>query len=257
MLKEVRVKVQTAIDKLIPLQPSPSSYPMSIPASDGTVLYDAFTVIHALLLYADYDLLCYDYNNDDDYVLFGGRWDHYLRMHVEDLQRLYEAAYAVYNPIENYNMQESSTDGRKEDKTTKETTPSGTTQLETTHTGSETTTDTYYKAGLDSTGDGVQTDKITSQRDPALLTDTVTTSYTDAKTTDTTTPDNTIAGTFDGQTVGSYHDVQEHYMKRAGNIGSMSTQTMILQEWSIREKTMLMEFIQGFIDMFGMFVGGC
>lgn len=232
---------------------------MGIPDGQGGDMYDAFTVIHTLLLYARYDIICYDYQDlpeSDGYQLFYGRWIHYLNMKLEDLQRLHAAAYAAYNPIENYNMSESSTDGRKEDKTVKDTEPKGTTDITTTHTGSETTTDTMYKTGLGSGGTETKTDKIESKRDPSLLSDTVTTSYTDAKTTDTTTPSNTITGTFDGQTVGSYHDVTEHYMQRAGNIGSMSTQTMILQEWTIRSNNMLLEFIQGFIDLFGYYVGG-
>lgn len=248
------------MDQLIPLQSIPNSYPMAIPDGQGGDLYDAFTVIHMLLLYADYDVLCYDYQDlpeSDDYKLFYGRWIHYLTVKQDDLQRLHAAAYAAYNPIENYNMLETGMDGRKEDKTTKTTTPTGKTQVELKHTGKETDTDTVYKSGLDSTGDGVQTDKIVRDRDPSTLTDTTTTSFLDnAKTEDKTEPSNTMSGVFDGQTVGSYHDVTEHMLQRAGNIGSMSTQTMILQEWEIRSKNMLQEFIQGFIDMFCMYVGG-
>jgi hypothetical protein len=36
----------------------------------------------------------------------------------------------------------------------------------------------------------------------------------------------------------------------------MSTQQMIQQEWEIRSRNLLQEFIQGFVDMFGMYVGG-
>lgn len=244
------------MDKLIPLQPTPTQYSMSILAADNTTLYDAFTVIHAFLMWADFDIICYDKTGTtDDYVMFYARWQSYLYMHLQDLQRLYAAAYADYNPIENYNMYEQGTDGRKEDKTTDETTPSGKTKTETSHTGSETVTDTLYKSGLDSTGDGVQTDKSTSKRDPSLLKDTTEISYTNAKTTVEKTPSNTITGTFDGQTVGSYHEVTEHNLKRVGNIGSMSTQNMILQEWEIRSRNLLQEFLQGFIDMYGFYVG--
>ena len=245
------------MDKLIPLQPTPTQYSMSITAADNTTLYDAFTVIHAFLMWADFDIICYDKTGTtDDYVMFYARWQSYLYMHLQDLQRLYAASYAAYDPIENYNMTEQGTDGRKEDKTTDKTTPKGTTQSATVHSGSETVTDVLYKSGLDSTGDGVQTDKSTSTRTPTLLTDTTTVSYTNAETSVSKTPDNTITGTFDGQTIGPYHEVTEHNLKRSGNIGSMSTQTMILQEWEIRSRNLLQEFLQGFIDMYGFFVGG-
>lgn len=245
------------MDQLIPLQQLPTLYSMKITGTDNTTIYDGITVIHAFLAYADFDIICYDMNDPtDDYALFYAKWTAYLSMHLQDLQRVYAAAYAAYNPIENYNMLEQGTDGIKLDKTTDKTTPKGTTKTETTHTGSETVTDTLYKSGLDSTGDGVQTDKSTSKRDPSLLTDKTEISYTNAETSVEKTPGNTITGTFDGQTVGSYHELTEHNLKRAGNIGSMSTQTMILQEWEIRSRNLLMEFIQQFIDMFGYYVGG-
>lgn len=259
MLEKKKIKVQTACDQLIPLQVPPTFYKMNLESSTaGTDMYDEFTVIHALLLYADFDIICYATNNtDQDYQLFYGQWTHYLNMKLNDLQRLYDAAYAQYNPIENYDLYEEGTDGRKEDKTDKTVTPSGTTTVKQTHTGSETVTDTAYKNGLGSgSGDGVQTDKMISQRDPSALTDTTETSYTNAKTTDVTTPSNTVSGTFDGQTVGQYHEVNEHHFKRHGNIGVMSTQQMIQQEWEIRSRNLLQEFIQGFVDMFGMYVGG-
>lgn len=257
MLEMKKVRIQEAMDKLIPLQPTPTQYSMAIKDDDNNTLYDGITVIHAFLIYADFDTLCYDQTGTtDDYVLFYARWTSYLYMHGKDLQRIYAAAYASYNPIENYNMVEQGTDGRKEDGTTKTVTPSGTTTVSQTHAGSETVTDTAYKTGLNSSGDGVQTDKMVSQRDPSALTDTTTTSYTNASTTDTTTPSNTVNGTFDGQTVGSYHEVTEHNLKRSGNIGVMSTQNMIDQEWEIRSRQLLLEFLQQFIDTFCMYVGG-
>ena len=259
MLEKMKIRVQTACDQLIPLQVPPTFYRMNLESSTaGTDMYDEFTVIHALLLYSDFDIICYATNTtDQDYQLFYGQWSHYLNMHLKDLQRIYDAAYAQYNPIENYNMLEQGLDGRKEDKTEKQVEPSGTTQVTSTHQGTETLTDTAYKNALGSgSGDGVQTDKTVSKRDPSLLTDTVTTSYTGAKTTDTTTPTNSQSGSFDGQTYSGYHDLTEHRLKRAGNIGSMSTQNMINQEWEIRSRQLLTEFIQQFIDMFGFYVGG-
>lgn len=259
MLEKKKIRVMTACDQLIPLQVPPTFYKMNLESSTaGTDMYDEFTVIHALLLYADFDIICYATNNtDQDYQLFYGQWTHYLNMHLKDLQRIYDAAYAAYNPIENYNMMEEGLDGRKEDKTDKTVTPSGKTTVTQTHTGSETVTDTAYKNGLGSgAGDGVQTDKMVSKRDPSSLTDSTETSYTNAKTTDVTTPSNTQTGSFDGQTFSGYHDLTEHRLQRAGNIGSMSTQTMITQEWEIRSRLLLTEFIQQFIDLFGFYVGG-
>lgn len=259
MLEQKRIRIQTACDQLIPLQVLPSAYKMNLESSTaGTDMYDETTVIYCLLMWSDFDIVCWKLSpNDTDYQIFYNQWQRYLDMKLKDLQRLYDASYAQYNPIENYDLSEEGTDGRKEDKTDKTVTPSGTTTVKQTHTGSETVTDTAYKNGLGSgTSDGVQTDKMVSQRDPSLLTDSTETSYTNAKTTDVTTPSNTVSGTFDGQTVGPYHEVNEHHFKRHGNIGVMSTQQMIQQEWEIRSRNMLHEFIQGFIDMFGMYVGG-
>ena len=258
MLEKKRIRIQTACDQLIPLQVPPTVYNMHLESSvDGTDMYDAYTVIHCLLLYADFDIICYaDDPTDSEYQLFFGQWLHYCEMKLRDLQRIYDASYADYNPIENYDLFEEGTDGRKEDKTDKTVTPSGKTTVKQTHTGSETVTDTAYKTGLGSGTDGVLTDKMESKRDPSLLTDSTETSYTNAKTTDVTTPSNNVSGTFDGQTIGQYHEVNEHHFKRHGNIGVMSTQQMIQQEWEIRSRNLLQEFIQGFIDMYGMYVGG-
>lgn len=144
------------------------------------------------------------------------------------LYRAWAALQAEYDPISNYDMTETGADGRKLDSDT--ITPTGGTQTRT------------YRAGLNSTGDGVQADfvEVTPKED--------------AKT--ETTHGNTQTADFDGTTHSGYYEAKEHFFKRSGNIGVTTAAQMIQGELEVRVRDLLREWVKGFIDRYCYFVGG-
>jgi hypothetical protein len=151
-------------------------------------------------------------------------------------------------PLSNYDMVEQAADGRRVAKKTQESTPTGSTTVAITHTGSETTTGTTYQAGVDSTGDGVQTDKQVTKRDPSALSDTQTTSYAaGTKTTVTDQSQNDQSASADGYTLTGLDQATEHVLTRKGNIGVTTSQQMIMSELELRQTQMLRDYIGRFI----------
>ena len=112
-------------------------------------------------IYSQSDLRHFTAPNGD--IVEGGyivtEWGLFVQRNGENLKRMIDALFSEYNPISNYDMVEIRGQGEKQDKIT--TTPHGTV----------TNTTTTQKTGLQSAGDGVQTDKITGE-----------TSYTNADT---------------------------------------------------------------------------
>lgn len=154
-------------------------------------------------------------------------WQSFIARNGDNLSRMLDALFADYNPIENYSMTESGADGDREDKT--EIAPSGT------------TTNTQYGAGVNSTGDGAVMGKSV-------------TSYTNAKS--TTTPSNTQTMDFDGGTYSGFYKAREHYFKRNGNIGTVTSADMITQELTMRKYCDLVsDFVHNFIMQYCYFAG--
>ena len=141
---------------------------------------------------------------------------------------------ANYDPISNYDMIEQAADGKRLDSGTSTTTPSGT----------STNTNSLYRTGINSSGDGVLTDKTVNEQ-----------TYTDAQTETAIEPDNTQTMDFDGQTKTGYHEANEHYMKRSGNIGVTTTQQMAESEIELRKHDLLLEFVTRFIERHCYYAG--
>lgn len=184
-------------------------------------------------LYSQSDLRHFTAPNGD--IVDGGyivtEWELFVKRNGENLKRMIDALFSEYNPISNYDMIEVRGQGEKQDKIT--TTPHGTV----------TSTTTTQKTGLQSAGDGVQTDKITGE-----------TSYTNADTQNEFA--NTQSFDFDGETKTGFHKTLENYLKRSGNIGVTTSAQMIEQEIKIRQYTdLISDFVKRFIREYCYYVG--
>ena len=170
----------------------------------------------------------------DSYLNFLLLWTRWNELHAYDLWRAWSAMRADYNPIENYDMTETAADGKRIDKTKKETEPTG---------------KTIYETQQDRNAIGSGT-----YGDPIIHT-TTETSYDHAKSTETETPDNTQSMQFNGSTYCGYHDAAEHMLQRHGNIGVQTAADMIEKEISLREKENVSAYIKRFIDHYCYYVG--
>lgn len=142
---------------------------------------------------------------------------------------LYALYTAKYNPIWNY-------EGSEERKIVRNTTDTHTGQDSVASSGTDTTS--YTGSEKDTNSGGVQNAKTTYDSD---------TDYDTEKSTDTRSTERTFTnrkdelthGKTDTTTFGNTHTVGEHItetMTRGGNMGTMSTQTMIEQELTIAGK---------------------
>lgn len=212
------------------------------------------TVLQHMMRYATWyytDLLADPSTDETETQImtrFMMQWAAYRDDTSGNLGKAYAAMDATYDPLSNYDMVEQAADGRRVAKKTQESTPTGSTTVAITHTGSETTTDTTYQAGVDSTGDGVQTDKQVTKRDPSALSDTQTTSYAaGTKTTVTDQSQNDQSASADGYTLTGLDQATEHVLTRKGNIGVTTSQQMAMSELELRQAQMLRDYISRFI----------
>lgn len=200
---------------------------------DGEDLYTSAEVLIMMInRYSDYIYSVSDIFASSAGNHFVNEWKLYVSRMGENLLRAYQALYAEYDPISNYDMTEQGADGKKIDKTTVETTPTGTT----------TNTSELSRAGLDSSTP-VLSDKTET-----------TTSFDEAKTTTTDTPDNTLTAAFGDDTL-TGHEVTEHRLSRSGNIGVTTSQQMIGSELELRRTDLLGEFVTGFAKQTLYYVG--
>ena len=160
-------------------------------------------------------------------------WKHYIATTGAQLKREYDALTAMYDPLTNYDMEEIGLDGKRLDGNSKTWTPSGST----------TTQVDKKKYGLESVS-GNMSDS-----------DTTTTSYNLRSDTDAETPSNTVSGDYDGVTKTGYHEANEHYFKRSGNIGVQTASDMIKKEIEIRQVNMLHDYIAIFINTYCWYAG--
>lgn len=158
-------------------------------------------------------------------------WQLFCARNGENLKRMLDALFSEYNPIDNYNMKESSSDGEKQDG--QKVTPKGVIKVET----------TPFQTGINSVNDGAQTGKTTTE-----------TSYTNASS-DTTYDNTKTMENNDGDTLTGYHHVTEHFLKRSGNIGVTTSAQMIGQELELRVVDLLDEFVSRFFKLYCYYVG--
>lgn len=241
----LRREVLTMLLKTIPMQTilqSLQTAERSLDITDTTgTMFESTDVYIALYRYVTYDYACRTAQSIGDFTAV---WDSYIRLRLPDIRRMYDALYAQYDPISNYDMTERAADGTAKGKTTDKTTPHGSTTQTSTVTGSEMVT--YNRQGADSSSFQPY-DQTVTQAGATPRTTTDTTTYgagTYSDTEHTVTNDQTA--TVDGVTV-TGNEVKEHILTRSGNIGVTTTQQMIESELKLRGFQLLSTIVRDFI----------
>lgn len=202
---------------------------------NNETIFSSDSIFYELCKYTDYQIGVSE--------IFSASTAHFITLYNDyranvkaQLYREWTALKAEYDPVSNYDMTESAHDGRKLSKQTDKATPHG---------GTETTINRY---GIDSDADGEPYDKTTVK--PLANTDTTTTKE---YTSDKSIVDN------EGNALTGYHETNDHYLQRKGNIGTTLASDMVEAEAALREKynDLLLRYVKGFIDRYCFYVGGC
>lgn len=184
-------------------------------------------------------------------------WRRFIVLHGADLAKAVQAAASVYNPLHNYDMQETGANGERRGQTTTTTTPHGKITNTAEQSGTLSDTVTQYASGLDSTENGVQTDKTVTIRTPTNYKTTTETSYaagTDSET--VTTHLNDQSATAAGTTISGADVATEHVLQRSGNIGVTTSQQMLQSEIELRMNlNLLQDFVRRFIQRYCICAG--
>lgn len=177
-------------------------------------------------------------------------WENFLARNNHNIWRQYDALGKEYNPINNYDLTEQAADGSRIAKNTTTATPSGTMQVTSAHTGTDTTTDKKY--GFDSAA-AIPAD-VSDFSHGETITDT--TSFTGYKTvTDTVSENNQSMQLPDGTTGSGYDNASEHYLRRFGNIGVQTAADIIGGELAVRVHDLAAEWLMRFCNDYFVFVG--
>lgn len=177
-------------------------------------------------------------------------WQNFLARNNHNIWRQYDALAKEYNPINNYDLTEQAADGSRVSKNTTTATPSGTMQVSSAHTGTDTTTDKKY--GFDSSA-AVPAD-VTDLSHGETVTDT--TSFTGYKTTTETVSENNQSVQLpDGTTGSGFDQASEHYLRRFGNIGVQTAADIIGGELAVRVHDLAAEWLMRFCNDYFIFVG--
>lgn len=148
-------------------------------------------------------------------------WQMHLELNQENLNRMFETLYADYNPIENYNKHE----------------------IETVLTEKENDTDTNsYNSNVQKV-DGEYVTNTSIQTYENGYKDETSVKRGHSENAMDTTSEN--GGNTSTKTFGDKNETREN--NTSGNIGTMSTQNMISQEYEIRKINLFNEFIDSFI----------
>lgn len=207
--------------------------------ADDAMIFDLW-MKHSTWYYSQLDLQHYVYHDEEsgeDIEILGGwiftDWSFYLARNTENLERMLEALFAEYDPLANYDMQESGSDGEAEDKT--HNTPKGKTHTDI----------TPYATGINSTGDGAKQGKQMSE-----------TYFTDSAEAELSHDHNKSITDNDGSSVSGFWKTHEHFFKRHGNIGVTSSSQLISGELELRTVDLIRDFVQRFFDQYCWYVGG-
>lgn len=192
------------------------------------------------------DYMLYNYGNFLCFQLYN-KFTLYNLMQAADLKKALAAWNSIYNPIDNYNKTETTTDITNhgdEVKTRKTGGDGGThntiTTAATTGTGTQTYTTTY-----DSTTPRLETEE--KQTGGNIQTDDL---HTENKTTH-----NAATMTIDGTTY-TGDEIYHHENNTRGNIGTVQTQTMIMSECDMRLNPVIKQYLDRFIYQYAFYVGG-
>lgn len=244
--------------------------------------------------YNDYTCVLYtDSSGEQLCINFLKLWQLYVTANMDNWGNMVSALYAVYDPISNYDMQESYTDGHKRDNMSSEVDmshkfASGNKQsnyTDTTNYSDRDTDTTHYVNGFDdnnfqsgvpsdrtnTTEKGTEThsvsydnniniDEVTEGGGTGLRDDNLT-SYvrTREKNEGNTTSrfDNSLALDSAGGNIDTetkYNSVDTHYMTRKGNIGVTTSQQMISSEIELRKFNIIEDIVDKFAEQYLYYV---
>lgn len=223
--------------------------------ADNTTIIDDGVVKYCMLLQGSWEYL--DDGAGSPWVSFNVDWTLYNNIYKEDLDRALKALYSTYDPISNYDMLEEGADGERKAQTTSTTTPHGKITTDVTLSGTLQTDTTLYKSGVDSSGDGVQTDKSSTVETPTSRKTTTETTYgtgTDSEIKQQSQNDQTATAA--GTTLTGLDTGREHVLSRKGNIGVTTSQQMITSEMELRRQDFILQYIRRFIAYHCSYVGG-
>ena len=246
--------METILEQWLATTPQPVN--LDITRADGTVVYYSDSVYKELWRYWSFYFLAPRSRTTALWCL--ECWTDFVTVYGPDLIRAYDALYADYDPISNYDMTEVATDGRELDDKTDTVTPSGKTKVQSKTNGELINEQVTNVAGFNSTDPGVLSDVVTSTTKPGTggYDITTTTSYEDSANTATVhSNDNSLTRT--DMPASGYNEITDHKLHRYGNAGVTSSQSMIMQELEIRNHEILAEFVRRFISRnFSIMYGG-
>lgn len=232
--------------------------------SDGDTLYNGSTIFYMLREYSARYMICDSVEN----FLF--KWSAYNGYKLPDFIRAYNALYADYNPLNNYDMTEKSVDMENDGDITR------TRSTDDEH--NKVTTTNGYDYSTDTTADS--TDKPTVENYTTTYDDATTgrlASYSvnKGKTTQHTTADaeNNVSEVTDDLTVSNTetHDttqmtldgttytadkINAHELTRSGNIGVTTTQQMIQSTIDLYAKSLIYDYVYNFIKRYTFYAAG-
>lgn len=231
---------------------------------DSTVIYEGITVFYLLKEYAARYMIA---NSTDD-IFF--KWANYNAYKKADFLRAYNALYAEYNPLNNYDMSEKSIDLTNHGEIEKTRSTDADHNTITTNNKYDYTTDTEadsnklpttrnYTTTYDDDSDG----RLSSYSTQAGKTSAHTTA--DADKNETVVTDDmkivnseehkTTTLTIDDTTY-TADNINAKELTRAGNIGVMSSQMLIQSEIDVRKRSLIYDYVYDFISRYTFYASG-
>ena len=259
-MKQKIIQMSQMLDKI-----TNSELPFfQIKDDDDNVLYEGITIFYLLKEYAARYMIA---DSVDD-IFF--KWSNYNAYKKADFLRAYNALFAEYNPLNNYDMSEksidltnhgetdktrSTADGHKTVSTSNKYDYSTSTEADSNNlptTRNYTTTyddDTDGRLASYSTQAGKTTARTTADADKneTVVTDDLTVVNSETHTPTTMTVDDTTY---------TADNINAHEMQRAGNIGVTSSQMLIQSEIEVRKRSLIYDYVYDFICRYTFYAAG-
>lgn len=232
--------------------------------SDGDTLYNGSTIFYMLREYSARYMICDSVEN----FLF--KWSAYNGYKLLDFIRAYNALYAEYNPLNNYDMTEKSVDMQNDGDITRTRSTDAQHNKVTTTNGYDYSTDTTADStdrptveNYTTTYDDATTGRLasysvnkgkTTQRTTADASDNVT-EVTDDMTVLNVESHDTTQMTLDDTTY-TADKINAHEMTRSGNIGVTTTQQMIQSTIDLYAKSLIYDYVYNFIERYTFYAAG-
>lgn len=189
---------------------------------------------------------------------FEAKYAVYVAIAWDNALKAYKALSIDYNPINNYDMTESSIDNKSQGETIYTKTQQPDSKNVETHTMTGTTTTERYTTTYDDQSprmEGYSEQYSGSYNNPSQSTETTTTQL--GENYQATETHNEITITHEGQQI-TGDDITTHKLSRSGNIGVTTSQQMITSEIELRKHDIVRDFIKTFVARNAFYVGvGC